>query len=253
MHNPPETTLRSSVPLQSKKHRQRNQETKVNFLSLASHALRTPLSITKWHLDLLLTEKLGKLSSDQRSSIVDAYEANERMIQIVGDLLLVTRIEQKRLILDRHPLRLPDLVRSIVEEEYGTLLKQSKKLIVNECVDDGVWVLADRDKIRKALKHILDNAILYSPPTSRITVVNRVKGKQYFVSVHNTGRGIPKGDQRRLYRRFVRGSEVLKFATEGMGIGLYIAKSIIQAHGGKIWFTSAPGTGTTFTMVLPIL
>ncbi len=225
---------------------------KTEFVSLAAHQLRTPLSAIKWTLRMLLDGDLGKITEEQEDFIEKTYKSNERMITLINDLLDVTRIEEGRylykpVLADFEPIC--QFVINSYQEEIGRrglkfeFKKPEKKL---------PRVMLDVEKMRLAIQNLLDNAIRYTPLAGQITVSLKLGQKGIEFSVKDTGVGIPKDQQGRVFTKFFRAANVMRLATEGSGLGLFITKNIIEAHGGKIWFESEEGKGTTFYFTLPV-
>lgn len=224
---------------------------KTEFVSLAAHQLRTPLSAIKWTLKLFLDGDLGKITKEQREYIRKTYESNERMVRLVNNLLDVTRIEEGRYLYKPVLAEIEPLVQFVINS-YQEEIKKRKinfKYIKPEKKLPKVEI--DKEKMRLAIQNLLDNAIKYTPAGGQITISLKSNKKEIEFSIKDTGVGIPKDQQERVFTKFFRGVNVMKMETEGTGLGLFITKNIIEAHGGKIWFESKEGKGTTFYFRLP--
>jgi PAS domain S-box-containing protein len=227
---------------------------KTEFVSVAAHQLRTPLSAIKWTLRMLLDGDIGKITKEQRDFLEKTYKSNERMIHLINDLLNVTRIEEGRFL---YNVRVQDIIE--VAEKVITPLKEVAERknvkLVFETPSLGVPLTSfDAEKISLVIQNLVENAINYNRPGGEVKVsVNYLREKKEIIfSVSDTGIGIPKEQQQRVFSRFFRATNAVRVDTEGTGLGLYIAKNIIKAHNGKIWFKSQEGKGSTFYFTLPV-
>jgi len=224
---------------------------KTEFVSLSAHQLRTPLAAIKWTLKLFLEGDLGQITKEQREFLEKTYKSNERMISLINDLLNVTRIEEGKYIYQSLFYDMSEIVQSVID-----LFKEEIKIknIKIELKTPGELpkILMDQEKIKLVIENFLDNAIKYTFPRGKVTVYIIRGTNEIEVRVQDTGVGIPKDQQSRVFTRFFRGSNVLRMDTEGSGLGLFLAKNIIEAHGGKIGFDSESGKGSTFYFTLPL-
>jgi PAS domain S-box-containing protein len=224
---------------------------KTEFVSISAHQLRTPLSAIKWSLKMLLDGDLGKISLEQKEFIEKAYASNERMIKLINDLLNVTRIEEGRYLFSLSY----ENIANIIKEQYQTFKELAEKkglkmeLIFKQ--DKFPLVKVDKEKISLVIQNLIENAIHYTQK-GKITITLESKDREIIFSVEDTGIGIPKDQQERVFSRFFRAENAILSETEGTGLGLFISKNIIEAHGGRIWFESEEGKGTTFYFTLPI-
>ena len=227
------------------------EQMKSQFVSVAAHQLRTPLSIIKWSLSLLL-ESSGKLTKEQKDLIEKSYQTNERMIRLVNDLLNVARIEEGRFVYRPKIVELSELVQRVYDSLKDLAKRKNIKFEWHNTEEKKI-VKVDVEKIELAIRNLVENALHYTPSGGKVTItLSTDKGKAIF-SVKDTGVGIPKDQQDRVFSKFFRGSNVVKMETEGTGLGLFITKNIIEAHGGKIWFKSEEGKGTQFWFTLPLV
>jgi len=229
------------------------EKLKTEFVSLVAHQLRTPLSAIKWTLKLFLDGELGELSNKQKSYLEKTYQANERMIILIKDLLDVAKIEESRYL---EKAAAVDFVKTIeaVIELYQKEIKQKEINLVFEKPKSLPLLTVDVEKIKLAIQNLLDNALRYTPHGGEIVLkasLNKPKNEVIFM-IKDTGIGIPFYQQSRIFNKFFRASNVLKLGIEGSGLGLFIVKSIIEFHGGKIWFESEENKGTTFWFSLPL-
>ncbi len=230
----------------------RIERLKTEFVSLVAHQLRTPLSGAKWALRMILDGEAGKPTQDQVNFLEKIYQSNERMIKLIDELLDITRIEEGKYL---HNPTFTDM-ESIVQFVFTSrkkqasiknlkfVFKRSKKLLPR--------VKVDVSKIKSALENLIDNAINYTLKDGEVTISLNQVGSEVVCSVKDSGVGIFEEEQARVFSKFFRGSNVVRLETDGSGLGLFITKNVIEAHGGRIWFESAPGKGTTFYFTLPV-
>lgn len=226
---------------------------KSDFISVAAHQLRTPLSGVKWVLKLLLDGDLGPINEDQNGMLKRGYETNEKMIQLVNDLLNVSRIENGKFGYNFEKNDFLKLLNTLIE---NTVLPSRERSIHVELVNHAGVIpefLFDPEKLLIALQNIVDNAMKYTLPGGKVTIVVERQGDYIEVKVSDTGVGIPKEDLPKLFSKFFRAANVIHLQTDGSGLGLFIVKSIIIRHGGQIWVDSVEGKGTTFTILVPVL
>ncbi len=224
---------------------------KTEFVSIAAHQLRTPLSAIKWTLKMLLEGDLGEITPEQREFVEKTYESNERMIRLINDLLNVTRIEEGRYLYKPVPYDIIKLIQSVIDTYKDEFPKRKLIFEFKKPKEKLPEVMVDVEKMSLAFQNLLDNAIKYTPEGGKVTVAVEYDKKEIVVSVKDSGVGIPKNQQERVFSKFFRAANVLKRETEGSGLGLFITKNIIEAHEGKIWFESEEGKGTTFYFSLP--
>lgn len=225
---------------------------KTEFVSLTAHQLRTPLSAIKWTLKMVLDGDLGKITEEQAEFLEKTYNSNERMISLINDLLNVTRIEEGRYLYKPVLAQFEDLVEEIVNSYKAEIKRRNIKFQFKEPERKIPKVKIDIEKMRLAISNLLDNAIRYTLPKRKVTVSLKYEEKKIKFSVEDSGIGVPKDQQKRLFTKFFRGANAIKIETEGSGLGLFITKNIIEAHGGKIWFESEENKGSTFGFILPV-
>jgi len=226
---------------------------KSEFVSIAAHQLRTPLSAIKWTLVMLIDGDLGSLSEDQKGLVQKAYDSNERMVSLINDLLNVSRIEEGRYLYKPSHISFNEVIDPLIEVYKPELKRRGVNFEVKIPKKQLPKVVVDTEKITLVVQNFLDNAMKYTPKGGKVSFLISVKDKEIEVSVKDTGVGIPQDQQKRLFSKFFRAANVIRMETEGSGLGLFICKNIINSHKGKIWFQSKENEGSNFFFSLPII
>lgn len=229
------------------------QKLKTEFVSIAAHQLRTPLSAIKWTLMALLEGDLGELSKEQRQYLEKTNLSNERMINLVDDLLNLSRIEEGRYIQKNVFSKFEGLVQKIVDSLQMKAKQKNVKLNF-EKPKNLPEILMDKEKISLVVQNLIENAINYSLQGGEafVSVDKNADRQEVEFRIKDFGIGIPESQQKRIFTKFFRAENAVKAETVGSGLGLFINKNIIESHGGRIWFESKEGQGTTFHFTLPI-
>ncbi len=224
---------------------------KSEFVSIASHQLRTPLSAIKWETELMLKKFKKGLNKKQIKNLENIYAINQRMIHLVNDLLDVARIDQNRLILRKQKFDFIEVVKSVADEIVPKA--KLRNIEVEIKTKKGLpLVLGDADKIRLAVENLLDNAVKYTNSGGRIKINIFESGSFLIFEITDNGVGIPQDQISRVFEKFFRSDNASKYQTDGTGLGLYIAKNIVEQLDGKIWFQSIENVGSVFSFSLPI-
>jgi signal transduction histidine kinase len=225
---------------------------KSNFISVAAHQLRTPLTATKWTINMILGESLGPLTTDQRGFLMKGYESNERMITLVNDMLVADRTESGKMQYQFSPIQIIDLIDNVLYEVAAVAHKKNIMVEMTERDTSLPKVTVDAEKIRAVLQNLLENAVKYTKEGGKIEVTAGADSGSIKVSIKDSGIGIPEDQQKNIFNRFFRAANALKVETDGSGLVLFITKNIVEKHGGKIWFESEQNKGTAFYFTLPI-
>jgi len=223
---------------------------KTEFVSLASHQLRTPLTSINWYVEMLLKGDAGKLKNEQQEFLNQIYSSNKRMIDLVDALLNVSRLELGTFDLEIKNIKLKELTKSVVQEMQNVIKK--KNINFNQSYGDKIPnVQFDERLMRIIFQNLISNALKYTPKGGDVSVEIINKKSDIYATVTDTGLGIPKSEYSRMFTKMFRATNVQKKSTTGTGLGLYIVKSIIDQMGGKIWFESEIDKGTTFSLLIP--
>ena len=227
------------------------EKMKSEFVSLAAHQLRTPLSAIKWILKMLLDGELGELKKEQKEFLEDGYASNQRMINLVNDLLNVARIEEGRYIYELGLADIYKIIKPIIDSYKEECKKRDIIFSFKKTPAKLPKVLVDSEKIAVIFDNILDNAVRYTFPGGKVSVFLSCDPKEIKICIKDTGMGIPLNQQKNIFNKFFRGANVMRKETDGTGLGLFISKNIIKAHKGKIWFKSKENKGTEFCFTIP--
>lgn len=235
---------------------------KSEFVSLASHQLRTPLSAINWYGEMLLGGDAGKLNKMQSQYIKEIFDGSQRMVELVNALLDVSRLEVGKLADQPAPTSINDLIESL-EKELQTSIA-GKSLTLTKKLEALPLVVADPKQLRMVIQNLMSNAVKYTPAKGTITVTLRtatnadlkeanMSGHQpmWFFSIKDTGYGIPQSQRDKIFGKLFRADNVRKMDVEGTGLGLYIVKQVVEKLGGHVWFDSIESVGTTFSIVAP--
>jgi signal transduction histidine kinase len=223
---------------------------KSEFVSIVAHQLRGPLSSLKWTFDLIKNGSLGSLTQEQEEYLGNCRKANDKMIDTVNDLLDLTRIEEGRFLYEYSKIEIEDLIQGVLDN--SKIEASRRKVNIEFKKEDVPTLMADEEKIIIVVKNLLENALNYTPAGGRVDISFDQKPKEVIVKIKDTGIGIPQDQQKNVFNKFFRAKNALSVETSGSGLGLYIAKNIVEKHGGRIWFESAPDQGTTFYFTLPL-
>lgn len=224
---------------------------KTEFVSLASHQLRTPLSAINWYTEMLMNGDVGKMTPEQEKYLQEIYHGNQRMVDLVNALLNTSRIELGTFAIE--PIMM-DIVKSTDEivKEMQIPAKEKKIELATNYKDKLPQILADPKIYQIIIQNLLSNAVKYTPDKGKASLTISKNDSNILIEVKDTGYGIPKAQQKEIFNKLFRADNVRAKDTEGTGLGLYIVKSIVEQSGGKIWFESAENKGTTFFVTFPL-
>lgn len=243
---------------------------KSEFVSLASHQLRTPLNVISWYVEKLLSKKKGDLNIAQSGYLNEVRVNTERMIRLVADLLNVTRVELGRVKLKYEVVDLTTLIPELIKE-IAPLLEQKKLTFSSNVVlpNGGTFTNSDQSVVTVIIQNLLSNAVKYTPDFGSITMTasetfsgaipNEAKeiveahSSGVFISVRDSGIGIPASQQEKIFSKLFRADNVTNLDVSGTGLGLYVTQSFAEALGGTIWFESEESKGSTFSVFIPYI
>lgn len=224
---------------------------KTEFVSLASHQLRTPLSTVGWYAEMLLAGDAGSLSVEQEDYVKEIYNGNQRMVELVNSLLNISRMELGNLAIESEATDFIYISKSVIKEMLPTIKK--KKIKMTEKYGKDIHPInADTKLVRNIFQNLLNNAIKYTPEKGKIDIEITQKDPNIVIRVSDNGYGIPEHQKDRIFTKLFRADNAKEKETEGTGLGLYIVKLIVDAAKGKIWFESEENKGTTFYVAIPL-
>lgn len=230
----------------------KSNKMKSEFVSIASHQLKTPISEMKWQIELLLSKFTDGLTEKQMEIIGEVSHSGEKMGRLINDLLDVARIDQGQLALSKEKMNFC----AMVDDAVGTQASFAKGLNVElkmSCNFKTLDVFVDKRRIAVVLDNLISNAIKYIDGGGKVEIlVENIDGMAQFC-IRDNGVGIPRSDQLNICEKFYRSNNSIKNETDGTGLGLYIAKNIVEQSGGKLWFKSIENVGSEFYFSLPIV
>jgi signal transduction histidine kinase len=244
-------TLEEKVEVATKDLRKANEklkeldQTKDDFISMASHQLRTPLTSVEGYVSMVLEGDVGKVSKKQEQLLNQAFVSSQRMVYLIADLLNVSRLKTGKFIIEAKETNLAD----VIEGEISQLTETAKGRdleVTYKKPKNFPELMLDETKIRQVIMNFADNAIYYTPSGGHINIVLEDKDETIEFRVEDDGIGVPKTEQHHLFNKFYRAGNAKKARPDGTGLGLFMAKKVVVAQGGAIIFRSAEGKGSTF-------
>jgi two-component system sensor histidine kinase VicK len=229
----------------------RIDEIKSDFISVASHQLRTPLAVSTLHAEMLLAGHAGELGEEQKEYIKEIQLYNKKMADLLNVFLSVSKIEMDTFTTSNEPLDVNEILEEVVRETGVEIIDKDIELSKQYFVKLPK-VVGDRELLRASFQNILSNAVKYSNSKGKVFVETKISGTNVLVKIKDSGLGIPESDKSRVFMKLYRGKNVRKIDSKGTGLGLYIAKSFIEKMNGQIWFDSEENAGTTFFISLPV-
>jgi len=232
-------------------HEKELEQAKDEFLSIASHELRTPMTAIKGYLSMLLEGDAGPLPQQAKDFLNEIYIANERLVKLVEDILNVSRLESERLQINPRFIDLDQIIQTILNQ-LKPLAEEKGLALIYEKPKNLPPVYADPDRVTQILENLIDNAIKFTPQGS-IRIFLQPQQGMVVVSVIDTGIGIAPADQEQLFKKFFRADNAITQKSPGSGLGLYIAKELAKRMDGDLWVESELGKGSSFSFSLPLL
>jgi len=225
---------------------------KSRFITALSHVTRTPLNAIRWNLEMVINEDFGKVKNDQKMLLRRALESEGLVLRLIKNINMILDVERGTMKLNRAPTAVTSLVFSVVKSFDDVIKLKKFKLKTIKPRKKLSAIKMDPEKVRLVFEIMLDNSIRYTKQGGNITVrVSQVKGGVK-ITISDTGIGIPEAEQNNIFDRFFRASNATSMHADGVGIGLYLAESIVHAHGGKMGFKSTEGKGSEFWVKLPM-
>lgn len=220
-------------------------EAKDEFISMASHQLRTPLTSVKGYLSMVIEGDAGTVTPMQRKFLDQAFDSSQRMVYLIADLLNVSRLKTGKFVIEKHPTNLADVVEGEISQLVETAAGRGLKLLYDKPKKFPALML-DETKIRQVIMNFTDNAIYYTPAGGTIKVHLKETAQSVEFTVVDNGLGVPKAEQHHMFTKFYRAGNAKKARPDGTGLGLFMAKKVVVAQGGSIIFKSQEGKGSTF-------
>jgi len=224
---------------------------KTEFVSLASHQLRTPLSSINWFAEMLLAGDAGEISAEQKDYLQEIYGSNQRMIDLVNSLLNVSRMELGTFIVEPEISNIPEMANKMLSELNPDIEKR-QMTIEKDYEKDFPEISVDPKLMTIIFQNLLSNAVKYTPEKGKIKISIKKQDKRFTIEIADNGLGIPEYQKDKIFEKLFRADNVRQSDTEGTGLGLYLIKLIVDYTGGRIWFESKENKGTTFFVEMPL-
>lgn len=224
---------------------------KTEFVSLASHQLRTPLTAINWYVEMMMNGDAGKISKDQKSYLEEVYKGSKRMVELVNSLLNVSRIDLGTFAIDPEPTNFVSVSKDVLSELKPSIMK--KKMKIKQSYDRELPLInADQKLLRIVFQNLLSNAVKYTSENGTISIGIKKDAGDVLITVSDNGYGIPEKQQSQIFEKLFRADNARQKETDGTGLGLYVLKSIVEKNNGKVWFDSIENKGTTFYVKMPL-
>jgi signal transduction histidine kinase len=227
------------------------EQMKNEFVSIVAHQLRNPISSIKWTLKMFIEKSFGPINQEQEKYLEKIYNINEKMVELIKDLLNIARIEEGRYVYQPVLTDISELIEMTINQAKEKAELKKVNLYFKKPTLP-IKSVVDPEKIKLVLQNLIDNAIKYNKEKGEVFISIKKDKKDLIVSIKDTGIGIPKKQQGKIFSKFFRAANAFKQDNEGSGLGLYINQELVSAHKGKIWFKSTEGKGTVFCFSLPL-
>lgn len=250
-------TLKREVDHATRELRRSNEKLKAldtakdEFITMASHQLRTPLTSVKGYLSMVLEGDTGKITNKQRYLLSSAFASSQRMVYLIGDLLNVSRLQTGKFVIEPSVVSLVDMAKGEINQLRETARAKGLTITFNSPKDFPLVVL-DETKTRQVMMNFIDNALYYTPQGGKIEVSLQANERKVEFLVKDNGIGVPKSEVHNLFTKFYRAKNARKARPDGTGLGLFMAKKVVVEQGGAILFSSKEGVGSTFGFEFPL-
>lgn len=224
---------------------------KSEFVDIVSHQLRSPLTNIKWTFEVLSSEDFNINEEKKEEYYINVKENIVRMVELVDDLLIVSKIEEGAFSIHKSEISLEKTIKDLIDRYKVFAEASGIDLIFSPDKNVGT-IMADSSMLKLLVENLIDNAIRYTKGGGKIEVKYEKGPKEILFSVKDEGVGIPEKDRKFIFHKFFRAENALRTRTKGSGLGLYVCRTIAVKSGGKIWFSSVEGKGTTFYFTIPI-
>jgi PAS domain S-box-containing protein len=231
--------------------KKRSDRMRTDFISIASHQLRTPLTVSNLQVDMLLAGHAGELTHEQREYIEEIRYYNQKMAQVLNEFLTVSRIERGTFVIDPKPADVVGIAEDVVRELLPQAIHKGID-IIERYQKNFPTIVTDPEFMRIVFHNLVSNAIKYTPEGGKVTIDVRHKERGVTIKVTDTGYGIPAEEKEKIFTKMFRGKKAESREPNGMGLGLYIVKTLLERCGGTVRFSSKEHAGTVFTVTLPL-
>lgn len=245
-----ELKIKAEALAESLRKEKELSQIKDSFITNASHQFRTPISVIRWLIELLGSEKSNKPLAEVKSTITEIYDNTKKLSQIVGDLLLISELGIGYKKKNEKKIDFIILLNEIIDEYKNEI--ENKKVKIQFLKPEKLEILAQRQPLKQAFGNLIINAITYSREGGDIKIELKKQDNEMLFSIQDSGIGIPEQDKSLIFSQFFRGKNSIEMKNVGTGLGLFIVKTVIDGHDGKIWFESEQNKGTTFYINLPL-
>ena len=228
------------------------EKEKNDFILSAAHQLKTAISSVKWSLKMFIDGDFGKVREEQKDVMKRLYERNNSSVFLIESLLDAIKIEDGAYVYSKTSVDIQDIVKSVTAYFQDKIKSKKIKVIFKKPANGFSKIMLDKEKIESAVQNLFDNAIKYTGAGGVIEISLEDSGEDIEFKIKDSGIGIPKVEQPKIFNKFFKSANANKIEANGSGLGLFIAKKIIEDHGGNIWFDSEENKGSAFYFTLPI-